>query len=111
MDQPLRGMDQEMAKLQANKGQELTQLWGDLKEKIAKLLKQYMELAQKDSELQSTREELKKTCRLVEGTKAEPDHERVAFHIEKEGLPHDLNQAQAGKLEADKEIADHKAQV
>jgi len=35
----------------------------------------------------------------------------VAFHIEKEGLPHDLNQAQAGKLEADKEIADHKAQV
>jgi len=104
-------MDQELANLWAGMDQELPQLRRELEEKTVELLKQSLEFVQKDSELQSTWEELDKARRLVERAEVERNREMVAFQIKKEGLLRDLNQAQAGEVEADKKIVDLKAQV
>ena len=69
------------------------------------------ELGEKDSELQSTRRELREACQLAKVTKAERDSERAAFQIEKEGLLRDLKQAQIDKIEAEKNAGEFKVKV
>jgi len=48
---------------------------------------------------------------MAEDAQAERERERKAFQLEKEGLLHELQQAQAGEIEADKKIADLKDRV
>ena len=83
---------------------------GELEKKIAESLEKSSEL-RKDSELQSTQRKLRKARQLVEIAKAERDHKRAAFQVEKEGLLCDLKQAHADKVEAEKKAGDFKAKV
>jgi len=68
-------------------------------------------LEQKDSDLHSVQEQLTDACRLVKDAHAEHDHEREDFQAEKEGLLRYLEQAQAGKVEANMKIAELEDQV
>ena len=57
-------------------------------------------------ELQSTRRESREAFQLTKDTKAERDCEKTAFQAEKEGLLHDLKQAQVAKVKAEKKASD-----
>ena len=66
-----------------------------------------MELEQ-DSELQFHPKGVGRSTLLAKDAQVECDRERAAFQIEKECLLHDLNQAQADEVEAEKKAADSK---
>ena len=71
-------------------GRRTSPVWGKLEKKIIESLEKSSELREKDSELQSTLNELGKACQLVEEAQAERDRERAAFQDKKEDLLSDL---------------------
>ena len=70
-----------------------------------------LELTQKDSELQSVRDEMANARHMVKDAQAERDHEKEAFQVEKEDLICDLEQARAGEVEAVRKIAELEARI
>ena len=72
---------------------ELPLVRGELGKRISEL--------EKGSELQSALKELSAVRQLIEDAKAEHDCERIAFQDEKEDWFHQLEQALAGKAEAE----------